>query len=178
MTIWNVGSVPRTLRKTDETMENKFKQRKQTRLKDFDYTGSDLVYFVTIYTVDKLPYFLLPNMAKIIMDELNFRRIEEIQLFCYCLMPDHLHVLLSLKEEYKKSLPNWMGTFKRYTSRMAYEFQGVKPLWQPNFYDHVVRKDESLLEIAQYILNNPVRKELVSDWEKYAYCGLVDPMPV
>jgi REP element-mobilizing transposase RayT len=54
----------------------------------------------------------------------------------------------------------------------------VKPFWQSNFYDHVVRKDESLLEICSYILNNPVRKGMVSNWEEYPYSQIVDSLPL
>ena len=50
----------------------------------------------------------------------------------------------------------------------------IKPLWQKNFYDHIVRKEESLLKIAEYIVDNPVRKELVSEWEEYPYSKVND----
>jgi len=46
---------------------------------------------------------------------------------------------------------------------------GIKPLWQINYYEHIVRKDESLKSIAEYIVNNPVRKNFVSQWEQYRF---------
>lgn len=84
-------------------------------------------------------------------------------------MPDHVHLLLKLKEEYGKSLHNWVATFKRYTARAIGEKFDVRPLWQKNFYEHIVRKYESLEKIAEYIVDNPVRKGLVDDWQKYPY---------
>ena len=54
--------------------------------------------------------------------------------------------------------------------------QGFSPakkskLWQPSFYDHVLRKDEDLLETVKYIYNNPVRKEIVAHYRDYPLSG-------
>jgi len=58
------------------------------------------------------------------------------------------------------------------------ELFNVRPLWQKNFYDHIVRKEESILKIAEYILNNPVRKGMALRWESYPYSRMVDPLPL
>lgn len=143
-------------------------------LKDFDYANDNYVYFVTICAENKQHYFENNKITNIIEDELEFRKTtKEINLLCYCIMPDHLHILLSLTEDYHKSLQNWVSAFKRYTTRVINELFGIKPLWQKNFYDHVVRKEESLIKIAEYIVNNPVRKGIVSEWEEYPYSKIV-----
>ena len=54
--------------------------------------------------------------------------------------------------------------------------QGFSPadkakLWQPSFYDHVLRKDEDLLETVKYIFNNPVRKKIVLHYKDYPLSG-------
>jgi len=160
-------------------MSNKNKHRKQMHLKDFDYKGSVFVYFITICTANKQLYFLNKKITKIIEDELEFRRIsKEIWLFCYCIMPDHLHILLSLTEDYDKDLQNWVSAFKRYTTRVVNELFGIKPIWQKNFYDHIIRKEESLIKITEYIVNNPVSKGIVSEWEKYPCSRIADPLPL
>ena len=87
-------------------------------------------------------------------------------------------MLLSLTDEDQKSLINWVSAFKRYASRNINGSYGIKPLWQKNFYDHVVRKEESLIKIAEYIVNNPVRKGMVGTWEEYPYSRMVDPLPM
>ncbi len=156
-------------------MDNKIKKRKTMHLKDFDYTNDNYVYFVTMCAENKQRCFVNNKITKIIEDELEFRRTtKEINLLCYCIMPDHLHILLSLTEDYHKSLQNWVSAFKRYTTRVINELFSIKPLWQKNFYDHVVRKEESLIKIAEYIVNNPVRKGIVSEWEKYPYSKIVE----
>jgi hypothetical protein len=49
---------------------------------------------------------------------------------------------------------------------------------QRSFYDHVVRKEDSLAQIVNYILNNPARKGLVEKAEAYPYSGVPDPLPI
>jgi putative transposase len=153
---------------------------KQIHLNTVDYKGGAYIYSLTICAYNGKKLFRREGVAKVITDELHFRwkTSEEIRLYCFCLMPDHLHLLMSLSDTYQKSLQNWVGAFKRYNARVANLLYGVSPLWQKNFYEHIVRSDESLFKIAEYILNNPVRKKLVSKWQDYPYCGVVDPLPV
>jgi hypothetical protein len=42
-------------------------------------------------------------------------------------------------------------------------------LWHISYYDHVLRKEESMGKVAFYILGNPVRKGLVSDFREYPF---------
>lgn len=152
-------------------MQDKIKHRKSFHLKNFDYRGSSNEYFLTLCTVNKQCYFLNNEMAKVISDEIEFRKnnLNEIKAYCFCVMPDHLHMLLSFTENYHKSLQNWVSSFKRYTTKVMNELFSIKPLWQQNFYEHIVRKEESLRKIAEYILNNPVRKSIVETWNKYPF---------
>jgi putative transposase len=162
-------------------------RRKQHHLKHLDCSLNSFVFFLTLCTNNKKAYFSNSQVCEIIVGELEHRRLtREIKLFCYCLLPDHLHLLISFDETYVKktgafgecALQNWVSAFKRYTSRIAGQTCGIKPLWQGNFYDHVVRDDESLLEICQYILDNPVRKGLAPSWREYPYSRIVDSLPI
>jgi len=96
-------------------------------------------------------------------------------LYAYCLMPDHLHLLLRLGQA-GTELGALIGTFKSFTSKQSWSLGHKGELWQDRFYDHVVRRNENSLIIAEYILQNPVRKRLVQGPSEYPYCGLPDPM--
>lgn len=87
-------------------------------------------------------------------------------------MPDHLHVLLRLQEEYGKSLRNFVSAFKRFIIKEVKKIYTIEKFWQINFYEHVIRKEESLQNIADYILHNPARKGIVKNWEAYPYSKL------
>jgi len=145
--------------------------RKQIHLKDFDYTNTSVVYFLTICSYEKNHHFKKQGCAKIIADKINYRSrvADEVIIYAYCIMPNHVHLLLKLSEGYGKSIQNWIAAFKRYTARVFSMVYGVKPLWQGNFYDHIVRKEESLKTITEYIVNNPVRKNMVKQWDEYLF---------
>lgn len=149
-------------------------KRKQIHLADYDYSNSNAVYFVTICTCNKKGYFKNPEFAHYIEKEIDYRSrvAQEVTIFAYCIMPDHLHLLLKLNEGYGKSLANWVAAFKRYNARVLSMMHGIKPLWQTNYYEHVVRRDESLKTIAEYIANNPVRKEIVNQWIDYPFVNI------
>jgi REP element-mobilizing transposase RayT len=150
---------------------NMLPKRKQIHLLDYDYTNTSAVYFITICTYNKKAYFRDTEVARYIEKEIDFRSrvTDEVTMFAHCIMPDHVHLLLKLSEGYGKSLPNWVAAFKKYNSRTLSMVCDIKPLWQANYYEHVVRKDESLKSIAEYIANNPVRKNFVSQWQDYPF---------
>jgi putative transposase len=146
-------------------------KRKQIHLAGYDYSNTDDVYFVTICTWNKTAYFKNPTIVQYIEKEIDYRcRVaQEVTVFAYCIMPDHLHLLLKLNEGYGKSLANWIAAFKRYNARILSLMHGIKPLWQKNYYEHIVRKDESLKTIAEYIAGNPARKMIVNEWADYPF---------
>lgn len=143
-------------------------KRKRNRVKYFDYTGL-FAYFITICTFEKQVYFdnteivsILLNILKQEVGRFNF------SVYAYCFMPDHLHLLLVGDEE--SNLVKFIKTFKQ-KSGHYFKRRLEKPLWQKSYYDHVIRKRESINDIAVYIFNNPVRKKLVDDFRRYPYLG-------
>jgi len=48
-----------------------------------------------------------------------------------------------------------------------------KMRWQKDFYDHVLRKNEDMVAQIKYILDNPVRRGLVSSWDEYPFSGSI-----
>jgi len=71
------------------------------------------------------------------------------------------------------SISRFIQTFKS-KNGFWYEQQNKTSLWQRGFYDHIVRENEDLIKIAQYILDNPVRKGLAENAEQYPYSGAID----
>jgi putative transposase len=51
---------------------------------------------------------------------------------------------------------------KSFTTKRYNEIRGEKYflLWQRNYYEHIIRKDNELHEIREYIMNNPAKWEL------------------
>ena len=151
------------------------KQRKSSpRLHSFDYSGPN-AYFITCSTYRKRLYFKDEAVVDIVLPLLkSLGRQNSFTIYAYCFMPDHLHLLL-LGED-KSSLHTFMRKFKQETS---FEFKRTcgNALWQRSYYDHVLRKEEALEEVALYILNNPVRKGLVDNYRNYAFSGSIASIP-
>ena len=73
----------------------------------------------------------------------------------FVLMPDHLHALLSFDPD--RRLSRVVGDWKKWHA----ENLGIR--WQENFFDHRIRRDESLVEKNHYIRMNPQRGGLCED---------------
>ncbi|MCL0065367.1 transposase [Dehalococcoidia bacterium] len=153
-------------------------QRKALRLRDFDYSDTNYAYFVTLCAKHLQNPFQEEALAEEVIESLLFIRKEKaLLLYCYCLMPDHLHVVLSPSTK-SGNISKIMQGFKSYTTRLGWKYGISGKLWQRSFYDHIARTDEHLLTICEYILANPVRKGLVERPENWLYSGLVDPLPI
>ncbi|MBL7119164.1 MAG: transposase [Dehalococcoidia bacterium] len=116
-----------------ERWQNLPPRRKALRLKDFDYSIPDHVYFVTACARHLPQPFQNEILAQKVIDCLVFiRNTKGIRLYCYCLMPDHLHLALS-PSSLSGSISGVLKEFKSYTTRLGWE-QGVKGrLWQRSF---------------------------------------------
>ncbi|MDH4223745.1 MAG: transposase [candidate division Zixibacteria bacterium] len=87
----------------------------------------------------------------------------------YCFMPDHLHLLIEGKEE-NSNLRKFISMFKQRTNFHFKKKEG-NPLWQKDYYEHVLRKNEDTIQVMKYILNNPVRKGMVAEYRDYPFLG-------
>jgi len=148
-------------------------ERKRIRLKDFNY-AAPRPYLITICSKDKKPLFINDKLNRLIVETLvKEKKKTGYKIFVYCLMPNHLHLLLAPFAK-EISISRFIGAFKSKTTRVAWNFGISGKLWQGRFHDRVVRKQEDLKTIGQYILDNPVRKGLVSKWQDYKFLGLLD----
>ena len=142
------------------------------RLKHFDYASPGVVYHITIGTYQKQAVFIAPQINQQTIDTLKSSvDLYGYTLIAYCLMPDHLHILIQAGDK-PKDLKVFVRGFKSYCS-VATPVATKSKLWQRSFYEHILRKEENIIDVAEYILNNPVRKGLVQDRNHYKWCELV-----
>lgn len=146
------------------------------RLYDFDYSDADHAYFVTM-CAEKYPApFTDERLAAEIIASLHWLRNNRgLVVYAYCLMPDHLHLLVQLGDQ-RYTLGNIVSAFKTFTTRQSWKLGYHGKLWQARFYDHIVRRSENGKQIARYILANPVRKGIVAIAEEYVWSGTPDPL--
>ena len=143
---------------------------RRPRLKDFDYIGT-YAYFLTILTKDHTACFKEAEVIGSLIDMLiETARSERFDVLAYCFMPDHFHLLVIGKDD-KSNLKKFISLFKQ---KSGYWFKKNynENLWHISYYDHILRKEESIENVALYILENPVRKGLVSDFREYPFSRL------
>jgi REP-associated tyrosine transposase len=145
------------------------KYRRPTRIPDFDYIGEH-AYFVTACTCERRRWFEDAAIVEVALTQL-LRTGEEygFAIIVYCFMPDHIHLVPEGRRE-DADLRLFMKVFKQ---RAVYYTRDLRDddLWQEGYYEHVIRGEETATKTARYVLENPVRAELVNDPEEYPFSG-------
>jgi REP-associated tyrosine transposase len=118
------------------------------------YSAIGITYHITTVTKNRLPLFRDFRLARIVVYQLKALQDEGLaETLSYVLMPDHLHWLMTLQSG---TLSGVVQLLKGRTARAI-----GSPIWQPNYHDHAIRKDEDLRALARYIVANPLRAGLV-----------------
>ncbi|MCI0564555.1 MAG: transposase [Nitrososphaera sp.] len=128
----------------------------------------DAIIHLTICAETGSP-FKNHELAEIVCDSIvRCSELRAYQLYGFCLMPDHLHVLLSPADS-SVAVGKWLDTFKSFTTVEYIKQGGRLPLWQRSANDHVCRDGETAESVLRYIADNPVRKNLVSHWRDWPW---------
>lgn len=117
-------------------------------------------------------------LAQIVKESLHFHNNKKYSLHSFCIMPNHVHAMItpySNKQEYKKSLSTITQSWKGYTARMInLALDRTGSLWSEETYDHLVRSESEFARIVSYIINNPVKANLVDRWDKWEFNWVTD----
>jgi putative transposase len=144
---------------------------KPVRLPKQHYIGRR-AYFLTLCTRGRIPYFRSSRIARWLLENLlQIAAQQSFSLRAYCLMPDHLHILLQ-GDSPTSDLQGFVKTFKHKTT-FHFRAKTGKTLWQISFFDHILRTAEDLSETTEYILLNPVRAGLVQRPRDYPYSQIL-----
>ena len=148
----------------------KLKYHKKIRLDQRMYHVPGLPCSVTICIKGRKCIFEDKSLSSDFLDLLgNHAKRVDIPLYAYCIMPDHIHLLMSASP--KKGIVEFVREVKSLSTRIFWKYGYTGKIWQASFYDHFLREDEDLQTVTGYILNNPVRRGIVKKWEDYGFCG-------
>ena len=146
-----------------------FGRRRSLRLPDFDYHRSR-IYHLIWGTHRRKPLLSHTSLVMKLIDLLTEEaQGGQVRIYAYCFMPDHVHLLVSGADPRK-----FAQQYKGKSTRTYWETGGAGKLWQRGFYDHILRKEEDVKQLARYILGNPVRKGLVEDYRNYPFSGSLE----
>ena len=162
--------------------------RRSLRLRGFNYS-SEGAYFVTICTQNRECLFggvvdgemRLNDVGRVVQIVWNglSERFPNVELDAFVVMPNHVHGILVIvgagqalpvkgaassapTGSVSSTLMKLLRTFKSISAIQVNRLlsSSGQPFWQRNYYEHIIRNEESLNRIREYIATNPLRWEL------------------
>jgi len=139
----------------------------QKNLRIGRYSQQNQIYHITFTTINRAPIFKDFVNARALINILKQSdQLKYTTTLSFVVMPDHIHWLMQL--DGSQSLSNVVKTVKSKAS-----VQLGRSIWQVGYYDHAVRKDEDIVNIARYIIANPIRAGLVTKVGDYPHWDAV-----
>ena len=158
-------------------------------------------FHITANSKKDVSWCTCPGIPEILIDNLFMtRNIQNAKIYAFCIMPDHMHILMSPGE---KGLSAFMHSFKRNSSKdikyylgssgnrtraavvnifrsrgsdtPALQFTG----WHNGFYDERIRSADQRTNAFNYIKRNPIKHHSVTDivdwpWHSMHFEHLLD----
>ncbi len=127
-----------------------------------------------LHKTSKGPFYLRKTeMADLVCDTMKYHNGKTYDLISYCVMPNHVHILL---QPYEISIEEYvpiskiMHNIKSYTANRINKILGRKgQFWEHESFDRYSRSDNDTVKIIKYILDNPVEAGLVSKRENWIW---------
>jgi len=153
--------------------------RQSIRLKNYDYSQSG-AYFITICTHNRecilsdivdgeIRLSRLGESVKMVWLDLT-QHYRHVEIDEFVIMPNHIHIIIILHEAGWKpaptpnrhGVPEIVRGFKTFSARHINQTRNTLgiPVWQRNYYEHVIRNDDELNQTREYITQNPLQWDL------------------
>jgi len=127
------------------------------------------VYLVTAASYRRQAFFSELALGRLVVHEfMRSAAMNHAHTLAFVVMPDHFHWLMSLG--FPLPLSGVVDNVKGHSARSVNTVLGRAgmPVWQRGFHDHALRREESVKDVARYIVANPLRAGLVRRVEDYA----------
>jgi putative transposase len=124
------------------------------------------LYFVTFCTLRRNHLLANPTVDETFRIYCARGADHSIGVGRYVIMPDHIR--LFVRGDVDFNLGIWIRGLKRVVEAAVH---GGKGLWQPGFFDHILRSDESYAQKWNYVRDNPVRAGLVASADEWPFQG-------
>ncbi len=134
------------------------------------------VFFLTLCVEGRVPCLANQTAADVLVRAWQQARpLYGWAVGRYVVMPEHIHVFVSPTAEPAATLSDFKGKWKSWTRR---EIRQAIPRfeWQDEFFDHLLRNNESYAQKWEYVRQNPVRAGLVERAEDWPWQGEIEPL--
>ena len=130
--------------------------------------------FLTLVTHRRLPHLVNPNVRLAFSRAVEHVRVAHpLQTIAFAVMPDHCHLLWMLPVD-DPDFSVRVRLIKHYVSRQE---RLPHPIWQPRFWDHLIRDESDFCRHLDYIHFNPVKHGLVRsalEWRDSSFSRWVE----
>ena len=100
------------------------------------------------------------DIIEVFVNSLRFFEGQKYDLDSFVIMPNHVHVIVAPLNGF--NLSEITHSWKSYSANKINKILGLTgQLWQHESYDHIIRNEESLIQIRKYIENNPIKAGIV-----------------
>lgn len=156
-------------------------------------TMPDSGYFITMTTIGWVDLFTRLKQKHLIIDSLNYCQTHKgLEIYAYCIMPSHIHMLCKAEEGFV--LSNIIRDFKKFTSKKIIRTINEYPesrrewlldlfsdacahlkrdqeykVWQDGYHAEIASSNWFIKQKIDYIHNNPVVDRIVEHPEDYVY---------
>jgi len=134
--------------------------RRSIRLSGYNYSLAG-AYFLTICTYERECVFDSEALKEIVLSEWSALsdRFSALRPDEFVVMPNHVHGLIMTRDESppRVALGQVVSAFKSLSAIKCNRMLGLagRPFWQRNYYERIVRNEDELNRIRQYIRDNP-----------------------
>jgi REP element-mobilizing transposase RayT len=169
--------------------DKKLHHRRSIRLADYDYSAEG-GYYITIVTQGRVCLFgevidgnmHLNDFGKIVWEEwfrsTNIRHEIELDMDEFVVMPNHIHGIVYIIDDQgrgdrpvaptkptgppPKSIGSFVAGYKSAVTKRINILRNTPafPVWQRNYYDHIITSELDYYNIANYINSNPLNWEI------------------
>jgi putative transposase len=130
--------------------------------------SSSGVYHVVVRGINKQRVFEDEEDYRVFLDKLRkYKKISGYKIFAYCLMSNHIHLLM--KEENESLSTAFRRIGASYVYWYNWKYGRVGHLFQDRYKSEVVENDEYFLTVMRYIHQNPIKAGIVKDIQKYPW---------
>src|SRR5439155_9374760 len=139
------------------------------RLATFSYRGC-FRYSLTFCTFARRSCFTESGIVgDVLLQFSQCAGANDFEVLAYCFMPDHVHLVAGGITP-TSDLRCFVASAKQLSAYVARRWITVR-LWQPGYYERILRDRDEVRGVIKYVLENPVRAGLVNSPRHYPFAG-------
>lgn len=139
-------------------------------------------FFFTLVTKDRIPFFNNDDNCEIFISAVEkVRKYRPFDLDAQCILPDHIHLIITLPEN-EHNYSNIIREIKKnVTKNIRLHLNNPQTvIWQDRFWEHTIRNQRDLQTHYVYTIYNAVKHGFVDDvgdWKWSSFCQDDSPEP-